>query len=105
MNDEQREGLGEALVDSLVEVWQSDDTVVIHADQIDPAIDAIAEYLWQRADDPEVVREAAIRIADYRRGRQAMGENTTSDEIAHFALPHILAALIGPRPNGEESEK
>ena len=75
--------------------------------------DAVIRYLWQCAEDPEVVEavELAMMNVDVREFGYPLGVYTTRPQIEAYERAVCramflagLGALLGPRPNGEGAE-
>lgn len=75
-----------------------------YASNAPEAADAVIQYLWQRADDPEVVE--AVERACHGMSRWSNDEFIPGmwEDNANVIGEALLTALLGPKPNGEEAD-
>lgn len=66
----------------------------------DSAIAEYNSYLWQAADDPEVVEAVADELNFY-----LLPDDGTSEAATRAAITTLLTALLGPSPNEQEAER
>ena len=95
----QREAITEVLDDVLARAHFGEDVVPLEVTESQAA--AVINYLYQRADDPEVVEAYTKALTDEIEERHY--ERWVYD-VAAGVVETMLEAVIGPRPNGEEAE-